>query len=378
MEKEIAALASDLIRIDSVNPSLHPASAGESGIAAFVSDWFSQHGIETTVQEVASGRPNVVGRVRGTGGGRTLMLNAHTDTVTLDGPLSSLDPVERDGRLHGRGSFDMKGSLAAAMLTAADYSQQPGRGDLLVTAVIDEEYASLGTSAIVDAWTADAAIVTEPTGLELSLAHKGFVWADIVTRGRAAHGSLPSEGIDAIARMGEVLTGMTRLDSSLRAIAPHPLLGTGSIHGSLIEGGNGLSTYPDCCRLTVERRTIPGETDDQVLAELRSLLPPRSEDRQLADDHVDITLSRSPFQIDPSHPFVDLVKREYRATLGHAPIEAGESGWMDSALLAEAGIPTVILGPQGDGAHAAVEWVDLASLAECRALYLSIARSFCE
>lgn len=366
---QLADLITGLVRIESVNPSLDPSGAGEATIAAFVADWLRRAGLEVALQEAAPGRPNVIGIRRGTGGGRSLMLNAHMDTVSLGGMTDALSPRVDGNRLYGRGTYDMKASLAAAMLAAADLGDERLRGDVIVTAVVDEEFASIGTQAVVREYTADACIITEPTGLDLVIAHKGFVWAAIETHGRAAHGSLPDVGVDAIAKMGPILSGMAELDRSLRCGRPHPLLKTGSLHAALIEGGSGLSTYPDRCLLQIERRTVPGETDEVVERQLRALVGDAGEVR--------MGIARQPFEIAPDAELVTVMQQVITEQFGNPAELNGGFGWMDSALTAAAGIQTVIFGPDGAGAHADEEWVDLESAQACREIYAAHARLWC-
>jgi acetylornithine deacetylase len=366
---ELARLISELVRIESINPCLDPSGSGEEEIAHAVARWLQNAGLEVTFQESAPGRPNVVAIRRGTGGGRSLMLNAHMDTVSLGGMPDALQPRIEGNRLYGRGAYDMKASLAAMMLAAADLGDEPLRGDLILTAVTDEEYASIGTEAIVRGYGADACVITEPTGLELTIAHKGFAWAEIETRGLAAHGSLPEVGIDAIAKMGPILTGIGELDRSLRAEPAHPLLISGSIHASLIEGGSGLSTYPDRCLLQVERRTVPGETDAVVEQQLHDLVGEAGEVR--------MGLTRQPFEIAPDAELVTVMQQVITDRRGTPAELTGAGGWMDSALTSAAGIPTVIFGPDGDGAHADEEWVDLDTVQTCREIYAGLARTWC-
>lgn len=375
--QDLVDLLGKLVAIDSVNPDLVPGGAGEGEIARFVADWLASAGLEVVLQETSEGRPNVVAAVKGTGGGRSLMLNAHMDTVGYAGMQRPLDPYVEGNRLYGRGAFDMKGSLAAIMLAAAELAKDPPRGHILVTAVTDEEYASLGTQAIVGTWKADAAIVTEPTGLDVCIAHKGFVWLDVETHGKAAHGSRPDLGIDAIAKMGKVLVGIEGLDKALRAAPSHPLLSSGSIHASLIEGGIELSTYPDRCLLRIERRTIPGETADIVEHQLTGIVDALATSDPDFKATVTHGLVRDPFEVDINEPIAQLVLKHAREITHREPPIIGETGWMDSALLSAAGIPTVIFGPDGDGAHAAVEWVNLDHVEQCRQVYLAVAREFC-
>jgi acetylornithine deacetylase len=364
----VAELLAGLVAIDSINPDLVPGGAGEADVAAFAAAWLERAGLDVAVEAAAAGRPNVVARVPGSGGGRSLLLNAHMDVVGVEGMTDPFLPRIDSGRLYGRGGFDMKGGLAAIMLAAARVAGAGLRGDVIVTAVCDEEYASIGSEAIAARVPADAAIVTEPTGLDVCIAHKGFLWLEIETAGVAAHGSRPDLGVDAIAAMGGVLTGLQRLAGELAAGRSHPLVGPGSIHASRIEGGRELSSYPDRCVLAVERRTIPGETREQVERELRELA---------AGATVRTTFERAPFEVDPGAGIVTAVRRHAAAALGHEPAVIGMGAWMDAAVLSAAGIPTVVFGPTGAGAHATTEWVDIASVGACADVIEAVAREFC-
>lgn len=375
--EEIRDLTASLVAIDSVNPDLVAGGAGEAEIARFVADWLQNAGLEAEIIELGPARANVVAVVRGTGGGRALMLNAHMDTVGVGGMNDPFTPHVEGDQLHGRGAFDMKASLATIMLVAREAQSWQVRGDLIVTAVADEEFASIGVQDIVQRMTADAAIVTEPFGLDLCVAHKGFVWLEVETFGVASHGSLPEAGIDAIASMGPVLTGITALDRRLRAGEGHPLLGTGSIHASLIEGGQELSTYPARCVLSIERRTIPGETHALAEAELQAILDEASASDPTFKAALRTLLVRDAFEVAADEPIVAVTRQHLEQVKG-GPVElTGAGGWMDSAFLASAGIPTVIFGPDGEGAHADVEWVDLASAVKAANALLAIAREFC-
>jgi len=359
----LTELAAELVRIDSVNPELVPGGAGEGELARFVAGWLEDAGLEVEVEEVAPGRPNVVGRARGSGGGATLLLNAHMDTVGYEGMEGPLEPRVEVGRLYGRGAYDMKGSLAAIMVAGAEAAQAGLRGDVLVAAVVDEEVFSIGAEAVARRYPADAAIVAEPTELRLVVAHKGFVWMEIETTGRAAHGSRPDLGEDAIVGMGRVLTGLGTLAEALLENPSHPLLGSGSVHASLISGGAELSTYPESCVLSLERRTVPGETVEVVEHQIR----------EIADGaEIRTTFVREPFEVRDDEPVV-------QAVLRHAggPEVVGVPFWADSAVFAAGGIPTVVFGPGGEGAHAQVEWVDLADLKRCKDVYVAVARELC-
>jgi acetylornithine deacetylase len=360
-----ADLLADLVRIDSINPDMVDGAAGEGEIALFVAGWLENAGLEVEVEEVGPGRFNTVGIARGSGGGKSLLLNAHMDTVGVAGMERPFEPTLENGRLHGRGSYDMKAGLAAIMLAGADAAGAGLRGDVIVTAVADEEVASIGSARIAERYRADAAIVSEPTELRLALAHRGFVGFEIETKGRAAHGSRPDLGIDAIAHMGHVLVGIEELDRRLRDDPTHPLLRSGSLHASVIEGGQEFSSYPERCLLKGERRTIPGESTEHVEDELRELLGE-------IDGEIRVVMARQPFETPPDEPIAELVSRH-----AGGPEVVGVPFWADSALLSSAGIPTVVFGPAGEGAHALEEWVDLASVERCVEIYSAVARELC-
>lgn len=374
---EITELLPQLVAIDSVNPDLVPGGAGEGNIARFVAQWLERAGLEVVWDEVVPGRPNVIGLARGSSGGRSLLLNAHMDTVGVAGMERPHDPYIEGNRLYGRGAYDMKGGLAAIMAAGAAAKKLNLRGDVIVTAVIDEEYASIGTQAVVKTWKADAAIVTEPTDLHICTAHKGFAWFDIITKGIAAHGSRPDLGVDAIIHMGNVLVELEKLNQALRAASAHRLLGNGSLHASLIEGGQELSSYPERCKLSIERRTIPGETLEQVETEIRNILTDlASSDPTFKADYT-LGLARDPFEVSLDEPIVQTVLHCAQRFLKREIEEVGGTGWMDSALLAAAGIPTVIFGPGGEGAHAVVEWSDIQQVEQCAEILTSVAADFC-
>ena len=359
MTSSLVELTSALVAIDSVNPALVPGGAGEREIALFAADWCRAQGLE--VEVLGDERPSVVATRRGAGGGRSLLLNGHLDTVGVAGMEAPFEARIEDDRLYGRGAYDMKGALAAIMLAASDVTGL--RGDVIVTLVADEELASTGTEAVVERVHADAAIVVEPTDLRVAIAHRGFVGFELETEGVAAHGSRPDLGVDAIAKMGPILIALADLDERLQAGRAHPLVGAASLHASLIEGGQELSTFPARCVLTGERRTIPGETVEQVERELRAIA---------GDAELRIIASRNPLTAQPGHPFAELVR-----SIADTGDFAGALFWTDAALLAEAGIPAVVFGPAGEGAHANVEWVSLTSLERVREIVGRVAGEWC-
>jgi acetylornithine deacetylase len=293
--------------------------------------------------------------------------------------VAPFTPVRRGERLYGRGSSDMKAGLAAmvgAVAAVLDAGVRP-RGDVLLTFAIDEEDASLGTARIARTRKADGAIVTEPTGLRICVAHKGFVWATIRTEGRAAHGSDYTAGIDAILRMGRVLQAVECLDRDVLPRRSHPLLGRPSVHASVVTGGEGPSTYPPSCALVLERRTLPDETTDDVRAELEALLARLREQDPLFRAAFEVTLARPGLEVDRDSAIVRSLHAAVARRLDTLPEYVGLSAWFDAALLAEAGIPTVIFGPAGGGWHAEGEYVDLPSVAACAGILAQTIMEFC-
>jgi acetylornithine deacetylase len=372
----VVALLRDLVAIDSVNPSLVPGAAGESAIARRVADEMRASGLAVEIREAAPGRPNVVGTLDGRASGRALMLCGHTATVGVTGMVRPFDPELRGGRLYGRGAQDMKGGLAA-MLGAARTLAESGlaAGRLVVAAVVDEEHSSLGADALVATHRADAAVVTEPTGLDVAVAHKGFQWVSVETRGRAAHGSRPNDGRDAILRMGRVLAGLEVLDRHLQNGSAHPLLGAASLHASLIHGGRELSSDPDRAWLEFERRTLPGEPATVAYDEASAILDMlRAADPEFEAD-AKAAFGRDAYEIDPKSRLpADLVRAATKA--GASPRLVGMTFWTDAAILGGAGIPSVLFGPGGAGLHSTEEYVLVEDVCRCRDALVELARAF--
>jgi acetylornithine deacetylase len=376
VRRDLTTLLSHLVAIDSVNPSLVAGGAGESEIAAFIAGWARDSGLEAEVLEETAGRPSVIVRARGTGGGRTLLLCGHVDTVNVAGMTDPHAPRIDGDRLYGRGAYDMKAGVAAALLAAREAARLDLAGDVVVAAVADEEHASLGVQEALRVVRADAAIVTEPTELEVVVAHKGFVWSEVHVAGRSAHGSRPHLGTDAIVKMGPVLTELGALDEALGA-RTHPLLGRASVHASVIEGGAELSSYPARCVLGLERRTLPGETAAGVERELAALLDRcRAADPELKAGQRTL-LVREPFEVDPDAELVGVVRAAAAAVLPEPPPVGGASYWADAAFIAAAGIPTVMFGPGGEGAHAIEEWVSLDATEAVARTLTGVAATLC-
>jgi acetylornithine deacetylase len=371
-------LLRNLIAIDSVNPSLVPGGAGESAIARVVAEEMRSFGLEVSMEDALPGRPNVVGLLRGRRPGRRLMLCGHLDTVGVGGMEDPFVPVQRGDALYGRGAGDMKGGLAAMIGAARQIAESGGldAGELLLAAVADEEHASAGAEALVRNWTADGAIVTEPTDLQIGVVHKGFTWLDVETIGRAAHGSRPEEGRDAIFMMGRVLGRLEALDGDLRKGGAHSLAGRASLHASIIGGGQERSSYPSNCFLQIERRTLPGETPEMAAAEVEAILAELREEDLEFSASLQLVFSRPPYDIALDHHLVRTVEVALER-VGRHPGKVGISFWADSAVLGAAGIPAVLFGPGGGGFHGLTEFVSVTQVLLCRDALAVAARTFC-
>jgi acetylornithine deacetylase len=371
MREDLVDLVSRLVSIDSVNPSLVEGGAGEERIAAFIAGWAREAGLEAELIGETPGRPSAVVRAPGSGGGRTLLLCGHIDTVNVEGMTEPHSPRVDGDRLYGRGAYDMKGGVAAALIACREAAALGLSGEVVVAAVADEEHASFGVREALAHVSADAAVVTEPTELDVAIAHKGFIWAEIEVTGKAAHGSRPHLGVDAIVKAGPILTALGELDRSLGE-REHPLVGRGSVHASVISGGIEMSSYPAECVIGIERRTIPGETAADVEAELEALLERcRASDPELVVEKR-MGLVREPFEVDRE---ADIVRAVAEAGDGRDPV--GVSYWADSAFISAAGIPTVLFGPSGEGAHAQVEWVSIADTEAVARALVQVARTIC-
>jgi acetylornithine deacetylase len=372
------ALLRELVRVDSRNPLLVANAPGERAISQLLADVLRDWGLDVALHEAAPGRSNVVGTLRGRGGGRSLMFNGHLDVVGVDGMTHApFDAIEREGRIYGRGACDMKGGVAA-MCAAGAQLRGELKGDVFVTAVVDEEWQSIGTSALLTGGIrADAAIVTEPTRLTIMPAHKGFVWIEVRVQGRAAHGSRWDIGVDAIRHAGLLLAELDRVDAEDLPRHTHPLLGRPSLHAGVIEGGIGLSTYPDRCLVRIERRTIPGESLESVRDEIEGACARVRNRRTTFEAEVEVLFSQPPSDVPPNAPIVRALGDALRDRGLPASI-AGMSAWTDAALLNAAQIPAICFGP-GDMAlaHAAEEYIEVQEIESATDVLVTLARSWC-
>lgn len=370
-----AELLDALVRADSTNPTLQPGGAGEAEVAALLAERMRHAGLDVDMWDAAPGRPNVVGRLAGRGGGRSLMFCGHTDVV--GGAPEQFRPQVRDGRMYGRGTNDMKGGIAAAVVAAERLARDGGLdGDLVLAWVIDEEWASLGAESLVERHRADAAVLPEQTDLDVVFAHGGFVWYDVTSDGRESAGGEPEHGLDGIALAGELLSGIVELDRELATRATAEW-GRPNVHASTIRGGQSYPSYPAECVIGVERCLMPGESVAQSHAEVEQLLErARAADPRFAG-RVDVIIAREPVLLGRDEPVLLAVSDAAERVTSSAPVVRSDYGWMDSGVLVEAGIPCVVYGPIGAGLHTAEEWVDIDSLETCVGVYEHAARAFC-
>jgi acetylornithine deacetylase len=354
---DAVSLARALVRVDSRNPSLVPGAPGEKNVAELLAGVLTNWGFRVELHDALPGRPNVVARI-GKPGGRTLMFNGHLDVVGVDGMTHApWDAAEWGDRIYGRGSSDMKSGIAAMCAAAARVAGEVD-GEIVVAAVAVEEYESAGTRSLIERGIrADAAIVTEPTQLAIMPAHLGFVWIDVTTHGRAAHGSRWDLGVDAIRHAGLVLSELDRFDAEELPQRRHALLGRPSVHASLISGGIGMSTYPDKCTIQIERRTIPDESPEQVRQEIEAMCERAGRRHPQFRADVQVTFAQAPSDVPVDAPIVGALDGALRDSNEEVRVQ-GMTAWTDAALLNAAGIPAICFGPGDIGlAHAAEEYV---------------------
>ncbi|CAN5439247.1 ArgE/DapE family deacylase [soil metagenome] len=368
-----------LVQINSVNPSLESDGAGEKEIGLFIAGEMSAMGIQIDIDEPEPGRLNVIGTLRGSGGGKSLMLNAQTDTVGVVGMKNPFSGTIEYGKLYGRGSYDMKGSIAAILDVAKKLTEykQKLNGDIVFSFVADEEYESLGAVHLAKKCRVDAAIVTEPTDLNICLAHRGFGVFKIVTEGKIAHGGKHRQGVDANTKMGLLLAELDHYSRQLPDQKKHPLCGEASIHVPLIEGGNSLFIYSNKCTIYAERRTLPGESKEEVLAELNKIIKKLEEKDSDFKASISCDIWRDPYEIDSASSIVSHLTKISERILENQARYIGHTWWEDSAIFGHAGIETVIIGPKGGGIHEDVEWVEIDSVKKLSEILHQTAIAYC-
>ncbi len=369
-EAAAARCLADLVRFPTVNPP-----GDEGSLAEHVAGQLHAMGLETELREVLPGRPNVVARLRGKSGRPVLLFNTHMDVVP-PGAGWTKDPFGgevADGRLYGRGAADAKGSLAAFLMAAGALAQSriALEGDLVVTAVVDEEAGSQGARRLAPTIAADHAIVGEPTGLDVVVAHRGSFRPVIAVEGRAAHASQPREGVNAIQMAARAITALESHATTFDGRS-HPLVGSPTLAVTLVRGGHKENVIPDQCEFTIDRRLIPGESEAEARAEIERVLAAVRAD--VPDFRAAIArlvpTTGGPAETPPDAPIVAALVRAGEAVLGRRPPLAGFPAACDMVHFRAAGIPTAVLGP-GDlaRAHTANEWVDLRQVADAARIY---------
>jgi acetylornithine deacetylase len=393
MREEVADVAVDLaielVRIDSVNPALIPGAAGEGRIVDVLAARLAARGFTVEIVDAGAGprRPSLLAVAPGTGGGRSVVLNGHLDTVGVTGmaePFAGrVDGDRSTGRLLGRGACDMKGGVAAMVAAAEAVAAHGTAGDVVLALVADEEHASIGTAAVLERLAArrsDACLVGEPTSLDLAAAHRGYSVVEVTLNGRTGHSSQPELGANAVTHLGRLLAAVEARDAVLRAAPAHPLVGTGSLLATSASGGSSPFVLAESARAVIERRTVPGEPSSCALDEVEDILKGLRD----ADDGVQAlaveSLAREAWEHDPASPAGSALARELGAALtttGRPPRRVGLPYWTESALWEAAGVPTLVCGPAGGGLHAADEWVDLAQVRAYASALVPALTSFC-
>lgn len=372
MDREsVIGLLSDLVAIDSVNPSLSASHPGELEISNYLKGWFEERGIPYKEQKVIDERSNLIARLGG--GERKLLIVSHMDTVGIDTmTIPPFDPGIDGDRLYGRGSADTKGGMTATLLALEELLDQELPGEIIFAATVDEEFEAVGVDRLVEEVTADASIVIEPVDMKAVVAHKGFAWIEFEIGGRAAHGSDIDFGIDAIMGCGQLLGRLRELDGVISE-RYHELLGPASLHASQISGGEGWSTYPAHCGLRVERRTLPHETESDIQEEIDEIT------LSLKNDGIDIKgrmiFFRKGTEISPDEEVI----RSLMSAANSLDIEiqlGGMQGWPEAGILNQSGIPSVVFGPSGCKGHESEEFVSIESVTACSRIIKGTALEF--
>jgi acetylornithine deacetylase/succinyl-diaminopimelate desuccinylase-like protein len=380
-KNDVIGLVSELVRIDSVNPWLVQGGAGESQVARFIREWLEKLGVEVTLEEVEPGRSNLLARWHGTGGGDSLCIYAHMDTVGYAlWPEKALTPRVEEDRIVGLGSADDKGHCAAAMLAMKSLIEAGMRleGDLWLGLLIDEEGASSGAFHFAEHHKPDAMLVLEPFGLgRVNITHQGFGWLDIIVRGKAAHGSAPEVGVDAILHMAEVIVRLGKLDREKYAPTRHPLNDKIVFHTGTISGGTDYATYPDRCVLGIEIGTQPGESIQDRVAEIEAIFSDVKKTYPDFNGAVEVKLAREPFEARGHEKLWDILTSEINKEIGKPVEAAGENAWGDAQIFQDAGIPTLMIGASGDHLHAPEEWVSLSELTQLVKIVGNTTERFC-
>lgn len=374
---ELRDLLQKLVRIDSSNPP-----GREEPVADVLADVMSSAGMEVTQTPLAAGRANVVGRWRGTGDRAALLFSGHTDTVPVTREQWRLDPhagiVEGD-ILHGRGSVDMKGGLAAMLMACAALARSGTRltGDLILAATAGEEVDCLGARHLLthDLGPVAALVVAEPTRLEVIAAHKGALWLEVTTTGKAAHAAMPDQGYNAITAMHRLVSRLLEYRPAYRS---HPLLGSPTINLGTIQGGVKTNIVPDLCHLTIDMRTVPGQQHEQITGDIQQMIAAIQGEDAAFQATVRVVNDRSPVETSVDDPLIQTALCVGKKITGGPLKPKGISYFTDASVLAPGlGVPTLIMGPGDERlAHQVDEHVSLSMVASAARFYLALAQAY--
>jgi len=374
-------LLEDMVRVESVTPWLIPDGSGERAIAGWIAAWLADLPVDLSLDEIEPGRINTVATLRGAGGGRSLIVNAHADTVGFANWADrALEPAIDGDRMVGIGCADDKAGCAAALLALRALATDGPKlaGDLIVACVADEEGASIGTEDLVKRYRADASIVIEPDALPRGIVeHQGFGWIDVIVHGRASHGSNPDGGIDAIVHLAEVIRRLDRLDREVFRANPDPLNGLTVFHTGTVHGGTDYATYPSRAVLGIEIGTQPGEHLSNRVAEIEAIFRECAEVFPDFHGEVDVKLEREPFKAEGHEELWAAMDAATRDEISQPLEPVGLNAWADAALMQAAGIPTVMFGPLGGNYHAPDEWVSIPEVAQTARIVVGAAQRFC-
>lgn len=386
-EEELVDIIRGMVRI----PSYRGVENQETGVACFIQEFFRKEGIEAEVTPVVDGRCNVVARLRGKGEGKTLLLTGHMDTVPpYDMQGNPFEVTINNGRMHGRGVVDMKGSLACMMMAVAAVKRAgiELQGDLVFAGVIDEEDKSEGTRALIkQGFSADAAIVGEPTEMDINIGHRGLEWFEFTFHGKTVHGGKQKEGINAISKAARFISRVEeklipRIESRV-----HPISGSSSMNYGYIKGGTQPSTVAGECMMQIDRRWVPGEKFEDIVKEYQDILDElHAEDPQFNADFkvMDISFMEEGYihealEIDPGHALVKATGDSVFSVLKREAKLKSFTAWTDGGLLSSYGkIPTIVFGPGNlESAHSAGEYLDVAEVVPATLIYAMTAVKIC-
>lgn len=383
-EKEIIDLTQELIKI----PSHSDTPGREKKLANYIYKWFIKNGIDVDMFSVKDGRPNVVARIKGKKPGRALILNGHIDTVPpYDMIIDPFDPIIKAGKIYGRGSCDMKGSLAAMMMAmvALKRSGLLLNGEVAFTAVINEEMKSEGTEDVINRGIkADGAIVGEPTNLTIAAGHRGLEWLRVIIEGKAAHGGSPEKGINAISKAASFIREVEKSLLPKLSERVHPVVGEPALNFGVIQGGDQPSTVAGKCIIELDRRWTPDETLEQVFQDIYNIIDKLNESDPEFKAKLErvstnmATMDHKPVIIDLDHPLVTILADIVEKVLTEKAVIGNLGGWTDASLLSNFGnIPSLNFGPgKMEKAHSIDEYIEIKQLLPATIIYAMIAIKF--